>query len=162
MCWYAVSTWAPGLMPEHSPMSKKSCWITIRHPNSKKNLCFFFFKIFKPTHPLTHQWGKNHSPQHPSWMNSHFQLCHTHLDTHTHLAGNPLSSLPCWKAITASKWFQNILQPQYPRIATLPPQESNPSEWLGPTALSWDSFILQASWRCKIRIRSRYESGRAS
>ena len=151
MCWYAVATWAPGLMPEHSPMSKKSCWIRIRHPNNKKNLCFFFFLIFKPTHPLTRQWGKNHSPQHPSWMNTQSfpTMSYTPGHTHTHLAGNPLSSLSCWKAITASKWFQNILQPQYPRIATLSPKNPTLVSDLDQL-LSWDNFVLQGSWRCKI------------
>ena len=42
------------------------------------------------------------------------------------------------------------------------PQGSNPSEWLGPTVLSWDNFVLQGSWGWKIQIGSRYEGGRAS
>lgn len=86
MCWNAVSTWAPGLMPEHSPMSKKSCWITTRHPNNKKNLCFFFFLIFKPTHPETHQWGKKSLPP-ASLVNEHSIISNyvIHTWTHTHI-----------------------------------------------------------------------------
>ena len=135
MCWYAVATWAPGLMPEHSPMSKKSCWIRIRHPNNKKNLCFFFFLIFKPTHPLTRQWGKNHSPQHPSWMNTQSFPTMSYTPGHTHTSGWKPSLITV--LLKGHNSFQMISEHPPASISTNCnpiPQESNPSEWLGPTA----------------------------